>query len=413
MVGSRAEASVYQNIAILALFAFAYTLVAHRLDRTPVNGPVVYLLFGFLAGPVGLGLLDLDIDNEGLRLLAELTLALVLFHDAAGADLAVLRRTYAVPTRLLLLGLPLTILLGVGVGVLLFPELALLEVAILATILAPTDAALGKAVVTNPVVPAPTREGLNVESGLNDGICVPILFTFLALATRSAGDESTARLALVLVAEEIGIGAGIGVGLSVLGAWGIRMAGQRGWLVHPWLQMSVVALAFAAFALAQYAGGSGFIACFTGGLTFGALARDHKEIVLEGAEGTGEAFSMLTWVVFGAVVLLQHSGADEWRTFAYAALSLTVVRMLPVALCLLGLGVRTDAKLFLGWFGPRGLASIVFAVIVAQEHLPAHSILVGTTVDAVVLSILAHGLSANPLSAVFGARQEPKGSGSG
>jgi NhaP-type Na+/H+ or K+/H+ antiporter len=353
--------------------------------------------------------LDLRIEGEGIRLIAELTLALVLFADASNADLAVLRRAIRLPGRLLLIGLPLTILLGFGVGVLLLPGLGLLEIAILATLLAPTDAALGKAVVSNPAVPAPVREGLNVESGLNDGICVPILFTFLALATSSGGDGSAGALAVKLIAEEIGIGAGIGVGLAVVAAWGLRAAGRRGRLVGPWLQIPIVALAFASFALAQHAGGSGFIACFTGGLAFGALVKEHKEELFEGAEGMAEVLSLLTWVTFGAVVVLQHAGEIDWRTTLYAILSLTVVRMLPVFVSLLGLGMRTDAKLFVGWFGPRGLASIVFLVIVVQEKLPGSDVLMSATVATVVLSILGHGLSANPLAARFGARRTSEG----
>jgi len=245
---------VDQNLAILALFAFAYSLISGRLDRTPVNGPVVYLLFGVFLGPVGLGWLDLPLGGEAIRSIAELTLALVLFTDAANADLRVLQRARRLPERLLLAGLPLTILLGMGSGVLLFPELGFLEIAILATMLAPTDAALGKAVVTNPAVPAPIREGLNVESGLNDGICVPILFTFLALASHSGGDEGAGRLALELVLEQIGIGAAVGAALAVAGAWGLRTASTRGWLLEHWLGIPVVALALGSFGLAQHAG---------------------------------------------------------------------------------------------------------------------------------------------------------------
>jgi len=401
---------VYQNIAILGLFAFAYSLVAERLGRTPVNGALVYLTFGVIAGPLGLGILDLGIGAEGLRTIAELTLALVLFADASNANLAVLRKTVALPQRLLLIGLPLTILLGFGFGRLLFPELGLLEVALLATMLAPTDAALGKPVVTNPAVPDPVREGLNVESGLNDGICVPILFTFLALATQSGAEGSTGALAARLVAEEIGIGAGIGIGLAVVGALGLRAAAGRGWLAPgPWMRIPVIALAFGSFALAQFAGGSGFIACFTGGLTFGALIRAHKETILEGAEGTGEAFALVTWVVFGAAVVGHHAGTTDWRVVLYAVLSLTLIRMLPVALAVIGLGVRTEAKLFLGWFGPRGLASIVFLVIVAQDKLPGSETLIATTVVTVVLSIVAHGLTANPWATAFGARMKSEG----
>jgi NhaP-type Na+/H+ or K+/H+ antiporter len=194
------------------------------------------------------------------------------------------------------------------------------------------------------------------------------------------------------------------VGLAILGAMALRSSTQRGWIAEPWVGLPVVALAFASFTLTQFAGGSGFIACFIGGLVFGALAKEHKHAVLEGAEGTGEAFAMMTWIAFGAAVVFDHPGTVDWRVVVYALLSLTVVRMLPVFLCVSGLGVRTDAKLFLGWFGPRGLASIVFGVIVLGEHLPSGDTIVATTVVTVALSVVGHGLTANPLAAAFGAR---------
>ena len=177
---------MYSNLAILAAFAFLYSAIAGRLEKTPFNGAVIFVAFGIVCGPAGLGVLDLSIDVEGIRLLAEFTLALVLFIDAANANLGVLRSSFQIPGRLLLIGLPLTILLGFVVGVLMFGQLSLLEIALLATILAPTDAALGKAVVTDRRVPSDIREGLNVESGLNDGICVPVLLVFLAFAAGSA-----------------------------------------------------------------------------------------------------------------------------------------------------------------------------------------------------------------------------------
>ena len=203
---------MYENLAILAAFIFLYSIASGGLERTPVNGALVFTAFGLALGPLGLGLLSLDVDKEGLRTLAELTLALVLFTDAANANLGVLKRSFHIPQRLLLIGLPLTILLGFGAGVLLFDGLTLFEIAILATMLAPTDAALGKAVVTNAAVPSSIREGLNVESGLNDGICVPILFVFLALATDTGAADGTPLLALKLVAEEIGVGLAVAEG---------------------------------------------------------------------------------------------------------------------------------------------------------------------------------------------------------
>ncbi|MBW2447097.1 MAG: cation:proton antiporter [Deltaproteobacteria bacterium] len=397
---------MYENLAILAIFAFLYSVVSGRLDRTPVNGAVVYLVFGVIAGPVGLGFLDLSIGTEGIRLVAELTLALVLFTDASNANFAVLRRVFRLPGRLLLVGLPLTILFGMAVGFVLFPELGWIEIAVLATMLAPTDAALGKAVVSNPAVPATVRQGLNVESGFNDGICVPILFTFLALASGEGAGESQGAIALHFLTHEVGIGLGVGLGFAATGAWLLRRAADRGWIEGPWLGIPIAALAFACFTTAQSTGGSGFIACFCGGLAFGALTSERKVAVLEGAETIGEALSLLTWVAFGAAAVLQYGGEVDWRVVSYAVLSLTVVRMLPVFLCVTGLGVSTDAKLFLGWFGPRGLASIVFVVIVGGHDLPGGETLITTVIVTVVLSILAHGLTANPLSTVFAARRE-------
>lgn len=396
---------MYASLAILAAFVFIYSLVAARLETTPSSGAIIYVAFGLACGPIGLGLIDLDVDADGIRTLAELTLALVLFTDAANADLRVLKLSFRIPERLLLFGLPLTILLGIAIGALLFDQLSLLEVALLATILAPTDAALGQAVVANEAVPARMREGLNVESGLNDGICVPILLIFLAFAVGS--DEANEPVTLILhhFANEIGVGAGVGILCTALGAYLYRLAHGRGWVGEIWMQVTVPALAMTCFATAQLLGGSGFIACFVGGLIAGALMRLHKEPLLLAAEGTGDTLAILTWVTFGAVVAGTAAQHLAWDALAYAVLSLTVIRMLPVFLCLTGMGLSASDKLFLGWFGPRGLASIVFLVIVLNEHLPNQDTLKQTVVWTVILSILAHGLSANPLANRYGVRK--------
>ena len=396
--------SEYQILTILAAFAFLYSLVASRLERTPVNGALVYVIAGLLCGPMGLGLIDLDVDAEAISWLAELTLAVVLFTDSANANLTVLRRFEAIPVRLLLIGLPLTILLGFGAGIVLFGDLSLFEVALLATMLAPTDAALGKAVVTNESVPESVRESLNVESGLNDGICVPVLLLFLALAAGQASGWEAVGLAGVLPVKAIGIGAAIGLGLGIAGSVLLRACSHRGWIAGSWLQLPVVALSLLCFAWAQWLGGSGFIASFVGGMTFGALVRKHKSAVLEAAEGTGDALAMLTWFAFGTLLFSHPFANPDWRVLAYALASLTVVRMLPVFLSVAGLGLRTDTKLFLGWFGPRGLASIVFAVMVVENHLPGADTLVTTTAWTILLSVLAHGMSANPLVKAYSGR---------
>lgn len=395
---------MYAALALLAGFALVYSSVAGRVDRSRVSGPIVFTLFGLVVGPTGLGLLDLEVDAETVRMLAELTLALVLFTDASGADLGVLRRTRELPLRLLLVGLPLTIALGFGVGIALLHELSVLEVALLATMLAPTDAALGQAVVTHPAVPAPVRQGLNVESGLNDGICVPILFLFLALATGGVGAGGRGELALGLFVGEIGIGAASGLVLTALAVGLLRFCRQRGWVSEVWIQIPVVALALLCFATAQALGGSGFIACFVGGLLLGARLGEHREELVRAAEGTGSTLALLTWVVFGAVVVGRYVAPFELEVVAYAVLSLTVIRMLPVFVCLLGSPARTEARLFIGWFGPRGLASIVFGVIVVNAGLPHAETLARVVAWTVTLSILVHGVSANAWAEAFGAR---------
>jgi NhaP-type Na+/H+ or K+/H+ antiporter len=396
---------VYQDLALLALFILVYSAIAGRVERTWVSGPIVFTIFGLLIGPAGLDLLSFKADGETIKTRAELTLAMVLFTDAAGADLAVLKRTEALPARLLLIGLPLTILLGFGVGLLLFEKLSLFEVALLATMLAPTDAALGKAVVTNEAVPDPVRQGLNVESGLNDGICVPILFVFLALATGKGGEGGPWHLAMVLVAKEIGIGLAVGLVLTTMAALLLKFAKGQQWLTHTWIQVPVVALAFGCFAIAQFLGGSGFIAAFSGGLLFGGLAKQHREELLRAAEGTGDTLALITWVIFGSAVVGQAVSHFSWLILLYAVLSLTFIRMLPVFLVLTGMGVSTEGKFFMGWFGPRGLASIVFGVIVVNAHLPNSGPIAMTVVCTIMLSILTHGITANPWAKAYGERQ--------
>lgn len=349
-----------------------------------------------------LGLPPQKMSAGTLRALAEISLALVLFTDAANADLNLLKASSRLPQRLLLIGLPLTILLGFLGALIIFPALSLFEAAILATMLAPTDAALGQAVVTNPAVPSDIRDALNVESGLNDGVCVPVLFVFLALAADVAGDKGPLSLALEMVVEEIGIGALAGLVVAFLGVWALKWCAQRKWIDEEWGSLSGMALAVGCFASAQWAGGSGFIASFVGGLLFGGLTKRHKEGLLLAAEGGGDIMGLATWVVFGYAVVSVTLPQFTWAGVLYAALSLTVIRMLPVWLCLAGMKLDAQAKIFMGWFGPRGLATIVFAIIVLGEKLPHGETILLTVVFTILLSVVTHGLTAEPLAKIYG-----------
>ena len=386
---------MYQNATLLALFLLVYSAVAGRIERSWISGPIVFTGAGLLLGPVGLNILHLNVTAGGLRVLAELTLAMVLFTDAANADLGTVRYHVNLPGRLLLIGLPLTIVLGYLLAAVMFPWLDVLEMALLAAILAPTDAALGKPVVTNREVPAPIREALNLESGLNDGLCVPVVVILLGLAVGTQIEGGSTMHMARVVTEEIGIGLVVGLALTGSAALMLRLAGSHGWTSPNWQEVPVVALAAACFAAAQALGGSGFIACFVGGLMLNRLRGSAEDKVMEGAESIGETLALLTWVVFGAAVIGRMIDLFTWSALLYAILSLTVIRMLPVYLCLAGTGMSMAEKLFVGWFGPRGLASIVFAIIVFNARLPGNDTVMAVIAITVLLSVVAHEVTAN------------------
>jgi len=394
---------MYQNLALLAAFLLTYSIFAGRFESRLLNGPLMFMLAGLVLGPAFLGILQPRIDRDGLRFLAELTLAIVLFSDAANADLKVLRANEGLPLRLLMIGLPLTIAGGWLVGVWLFPQVPPLEMAILATLLAPTDAALGKAVVSNPKVPAAVREGLNVESGLNDGICVPVLLMFLALLIEQT-TQSPVSLALELVIEELGIGAFTGITLTFIASQLQRYSGKHQWQTPMWSQLTLPGLAILCFATAQALGGSGFIAAFVGGLLASFLFTEQKHQILKASEEFASLLSVITWVIFGALVIPWAWSSLTLNIWLYSVLSLTVIRILPVLISLVGTRFDFETRLFIGWFGPRGLASIVFAVMILASPLQASRTVVATAVCTVLLSVLLHGLSANPWVARLASR---------
>ncbi|MGR1252261.1 cation:proton antiporter [Aeromonas veronii] len=389
---------LYQNLAVIAAFLLIYSLIAGRFESKLVNGPLLFLLTGWLLGPGGLELLSLSIDSAGIKLLAELTLVIVLFNDAANTNWQVLLANRQLPIRLLLIGLPLTLLCGTLFGHWIFPDLPLLEMAILSTILAPTDAALGKAVVSNPAVPAPVREGLNQESGLNDGICVPVLLLLLALIAPTEQHAGTATLAITLMLEEIGIGLLVAFVLTSLTIRLLKISYLNGWQLPLWRQLTMPGLALLCFALAQTLGGSGFIAAFVGGLFIGHRLGEHKHAYMDSCEGYGDLLSVVIWMVFGATLMPILPELLHWQYWLYAIASLTLLRMVPVWLSLIGTGLKPELKLFIGWFGPRGLASIVFAVMVLQNEpsLIGQRPIIATVLCTIILSVILHGLTANP-----------------
>jgi NhaP-type Na+/H+ or K+/H+ antiporter len=245
-----------------------------------------------------------------------------------------------------------------------------------------------------------------VESGLNDGICVPVIFIFLALANHTNLNTGTNALALRTVSEAIGIGLSVGCGLTFAVVKLIKLCDDRNWITASWRQLPIPALAVTCFSLAQLLGGSGFIASFAGGLLFGFLEKGRKHKLLLTAEGTGDTLALITWVIFGVLVVGRYIHSLTWQVVLYSLLSLTIIRMLPVFLVLSGVKLQLSEKLFIGWFGPRGLASIVFAVIIIKNQLPGHATIAMTASGTIVLSVILHGLTANPLVKALATRLE-------
>ena len=382
----------------MALTLLGVAAISGRLSGTAVTPAMVFVVVGLLVGPEVLGEIDLESSSGTVRTLAEATLALVLFCDASRIDPRLLRREAGVPLRLLGIGLPLTIALGALAAAVVLDQLTVEEAVILAVILAPTDAALGQAVVTEPRVPGKIRQGLNVESGLNDGICVPLLFAAVAVADVKS-HISEGRSAATLLLEEIGFGVIGGVVGGLVVAAIIIHAGRRELIASQWRQVIPAAGAALAYGIAAALGGSGFIAAFVAGITFRLTLRRDPEQINELSEQVGNVLNGVTFVFFGAILLGPALGELSWELALYAVLSLTVVRMLPVLIAMLGSRARAPTLGFLGWFGPRGLASIVFAVIVIEEsNLPHEHLLVLAIYLTVGLSVFAHGLSAAPLA---------------
>jgi NhaP-type Na+/H+ or K+/H+ antiporter len=387
----------------IAVVILAFAAVSRRLEGTSITAPMVFTGAGLILGGKAAGLVDPSSSGATVKLLASATLAVVLFGDAARIDLRALREEYRLPARLLGIGLPLTIVAGFAVALLLFGSLGWPEALVLAVVLAPTDAALGQSVVTLPSLPSLIRQGLNVESGLNDGVCVPLFGIALAVASTEA-EITSVRHAITLVGEEIGYGTLVGLGVGALAAAVVVFAGGRG-LVEPlWLQVVPAAAAALAYTTAAAVGGSGFIAAFVAGLLFGALRHRVGGEVGYLVEELGALLGAATFVVFGAAFLEPALSGITWAVAGYAILSLTLVRMLPVGIAMLGTDARPQTLAFLGWFGPRGLASIVFAVLIVEESgtLPHESLLLTTIYATVGLSVLLHGLSAAPLARRYG-----------
>lgn len=401
------------DLVVVAVVLGAFALVSRRLRNTPVSVAMVFVVAGVAAGTEGLGLFRAEVGSTAVRQLAEAALAIVLFTDASAVRPRLLARQAAIPVRLLTIGLPLTIATGWLAGWALLGDLGVFELLCVAILVAPTDASLGQSVVTDDRLPSGLRQGLNVESGLNDGLCVPLLVAAVAFAQLDVAPSLGPDL-LVEVARDVGIAVVVGLVAGSLGAWLLVTAGGRGWVDRRWGDLVPLAIVVVSFITTTGWGGSGFVAAFVAGLAYRRVAGELEVHTSEAlVEDLGRTLSAVTFFVFAAVVVGPALMGLTWQVVAFSVAALTVVRMAPVAVALAGSGSDGPTVAFAGWFGPRGLATIVFALtIVETADLPGTPVMLQVACLTVLLSVFAHGISAPPLTERFIAVEKRQSKGS-
>jgi len=393
-------------VVIVAAALFAWGLFSRRLERADLTAPIAFIAVGTVLA--ALDLVHGPSGPESLTPLVEFTLVWVLFSDAARLPLRELRRDSGRYLRLLGVGLPLTILLGWGLAAWFFPGLGIWLALLVGAALAPTDAALGLPVVTNPAVPSRIRSLITVESGLNDGIATPVVMVAIAGAAAAEGLEHAQGAGQAVI--ELLIGVVVGAGVGAVGGAALRWARNHKTAAESFAGIAVLALALAAYATALGLHGNGFVAAFCGGLAFGATAGRRGPAELEFLEQMGTMMASLVWIAFGAIAVPIMLDRIDAKTILYAALSLTVVRMLPVAIASIGAKLDRATILFVGWFGPRGLATLVFALLALEALGTDADEAVAILTTTVLLSVVAHGLSAAPLARRYGRSEDAPGS---
>ncbi len=404
----------HQLLLFFALLILAFGLFSRLAERKSVTGPMVFMTVGILGSSLAFGFFHVIPDMGPVKLVAELALTLVLFIDASLIDRSALAgASPRIPHRLLLIGLPLTMILGTFLGVLMFDGISIWAIAMMALILSPTDAALGQAVVKSEDVPIRIRQSISVESGLNDGIALPPLLICMALLGAEAGDHEGAWLGFVI--RQITLGPVVGLAVGWIGGTLIQRMSDRGWMEETFQRLSALPMAILAFAFAESVGGNGFISAFVAGLglTMGITSTHVRNQVQEFGETEGTQLILIVFLIFGLAMVPIAAQYWGWRELAYALASLTVLRMVPVAISMIGGKLDWQTVAFIGWFGPRGIASVLYLLMaVAAIGFEGYETVMSVIVLTIAISVYAHGISAIPLSRLYGASTNDRGTGS-
>jgi NhaP-type Na+/H+ or K+/H+ antiporter len=396
---------MHEHLTILgiSLIILIYGFFSAFLAKRNISGPMVFVAVGILLSPLGFGHELISVNAEAIQITAEATLVIVLFSDAAALNLNQLKTNsnWRIPARMLFVALPITIIFATFVGNVFFPTESIYYIMLLALILAPTDAALGKVVVSDERIPSIVRNSINVESGLNDGIVFPILLTLLAMI---ATNQDSAQSGWVLyILKQIFIGGFAGAFVGWIGAVLMKKALKKGWMEHQYANLAPIALAFFSYYFAEFFSGNGYIAAFFAGLFLGNTSHILREHVESFAESEGEFLIMVSFLIFGLVFIPITIEYWSWKVLLYAILSLTLFRMLPVYLGFGKMDIDKDTRLFYGWFGPRGIASILYILVALHTlgDIHQHLEIFATASLTITLSIILHGLSAQPLAILY------------
>ena len=386
-----------------AILIFGYGLVSRLAERSPITAPMVFVAIGILASPLGTGILSVKIDAGLVQIIASVTLVLVLFVDASTISVPSLIRERRLPMRLLLIGLPLTMLLGSIAGFLIFQDMRLWVVLLMAFILSPTDAALGQAVVTNPAIPERIRRAINVESGLNDGMSLPPILICIAALSETGATHSGTDYWINFILKQLILGPVAGIVVGWFGGLLVDRASRAGWMNETYQRLSSVSLAVIAYASAESMHGNGFMAAFFSGLALGTRTPAVRERIHEFAEAEGQQLALFIFLMLGLILVPVTIHYWDIRSWVYAVLSLTVIRMIPVALSLIGSKLDWPSVSFIGWFGPRGIASILYLlIVVGRIGKSGYEYMLSVIALTVLLSVFLHGLSAVPLAHIYG-----------
>lgn len=392
----------YLVIAFIGVLFLIYSLTFRQLEKTEITGPMFFVIGGaFLAFVVPN---ESENFKNGLRFLLpfiELTLSIFLFIDAVKSKLGVLRHSFQYPSLLLFIALPLTLLLGIAVGLFLFADLSLIQAALLAIILTPTDAALSKGLLASTQVPEKIREGINTESGLNDGLCVPIFLIFILLA-KNPESAITATQTLSVFGRELGLALLIAFASTAIFIPCLNFAMKRHYFAQNTSPFLLLGFAMAVFSITQFFHGSGFIAVFVAGLLLDKFSTEQVKIeLIEGSEHIAELMSLMIWCLFGFACIYLVIPKINLAIIVFALLSATLIRIIPVMLSLQFTALTIKERFTFAWFGPRGLASIVFTLMVIDTQIENKFQIATIAMTTILFSVFIHGISTKPIADSF------------